>query len=176
MSVPSGQQWGAGDPDGTKLTNGVVGPNYAGGIGPGFGLCWDKGTNPIVTVDLGATQRCGAFRIHLSAGWPWWDAFKGEVKDTVEVLTSADGEQYTSRGFFDLNLRYKDIPFNYMLPDDETATGFLYALTPPEPVDARYVQYKITPQRILTVSEVQVLDSIQYTPFDLRIALPDEKE
>ena len=176
VSVPSGQQWGAGDSDGTKFTNGVVGPNYAGGIGPGYALCWDKGTNPIITVDLGATQRCGAFRIHLSAGWPWWDALKGEVKDTVEVLTSVDRKQYTSRGFFDLNLRYKDIPFNYMLPEDETATGFLYALTPPEPVDARYVQYKITPQRTLTVSEVQVLDSLQYTPFDLRVALPDEKE
>jgi hypothetical protein len=176
VSVPSGKQWGAGDPDGTKLTNGVVGPNYAGGIGPGFGLCWDKGTNPVVTLDLGTVQRCGAFRIHLSAGWPWWDALKGQVKDTIEVLTSMDAQQYTSRGFFDLNLRRKDIPINHMLPDDETATGFLYALTPPEPVDARYVQYKITPQRILTVSEVQVLDAIQYEPFDLRIALPDEKE
>jgi hypothetical protein len=176
VSVPSGKQWGAGDPDGTKLTNGVVGPNYAGGIGPGFGLCWDKGTNPVITLDLGAVQHCGAFRIHLSAGWPWWDALKGQVKDPIEVLTSVDAQQYTSRGFFDLNLRRKDIPVNHMLPDDETATGFLYVLTPPEPLDARYVQYKIAPQRILTVSEVQVLDSIQYEPFDLRIALPDEKE
>ena len=111
----------------------------------------------------------------LSAGWPWWDALKGEVKDKIEVLTSVDGKQYTSQGFFDLNLRWKDIPINHMLPDDETATGFLYALTSPEPVEARYVRFKITPQRILTVSEVQVLDSIQYEPFDLRIALPDEK-
>ena len=101
---------------------------------------------------------------------------KGQVKDTVEVLTSVDAQQYTSRGFFDLNLRRKDIPINHMLPDDETATGFLYALVPPEPVETRYVQYKITPQRILTVSEVQVLDSIRYEPFDLRVALPDEKE
>jgi hypothetical protein len=176
VSVPSGQPWGAGDPNGTKLTDGVVGPNYAGGIGPRYALCWDKGTHPVVTVDLGTTQRCAAFRIHLSAGWPWWDALQGEVKDTVEVLTSLDGQQYASQGFFDLNLRHKEIPINYMLPDDETAAGFLYALTPPAPVDARYVQYQITPQRTLTVSEVQVLDSIQSTPFDLRIALPDEKE
>ncbi len=176
VSVPSRTQWNAGDPDGTKLTNGVVGPNYAGGIGPGFGLCWDKGPNPVISLDLGTVQRCGAFRIHLSAGWPWWDALKGQVKDAVEVLTSADGQQYTSRGFFDLNLRRKDIPYNHMLPDDETATGFLYALVPPEPVEARYVQYKITPQRTLTVSEVQVLDSIQYEPFDLRVTLPAGKE
>ncbi|MCU0917932.1 MAG: hypothetical protein MUC88_25725 [Planctomycetes bacterium] len=75
-----------------------------------------------------------------------------------------------------MNLRRKDIPINHLLPDDETATGYLYTLTPLEPVDTRYVQYKITPQRTLTVSEVQVLDSIQDEPFDLRIALPDEKE
>jgi len=172
VSVPSGKQWGAGDPNGTKLTDGVVGPNYAGGIGPRFGLCWDKGANPVISVDLGTAQRCGAFRIHLSAGWPWWDALQGQVKDTVEVLTSTDAQQYTSRGFFDLNLRRKDIPINHMLPDDETATGFLYILTPPEPVEARYVQYKIAPQRTLTVSEVQVLDSVQYKPFDFRITLP----
>jgi hypothetical protein len=176
VSVPSGKQWGAGDPNGTRLTDGVVGPNYAGGIGPRFGLCWDRGTNPVITLDLGTVRHCGAFRIHLSAGWPWWDALKGQVKDTIEVLTSVDGQRYTSCGFFDLNLRRKDIPVNHMLPDDETATGFLYALTPPKPLDARYVQYKITPQRILTVSEVQVLDSIRYEPFDLRIALPDGKE
>jgi len=112
----------------------------------------------------------------LCGPWPWWDALKGQVKDTVEVLTSVDAQEYTSRGFFALNLRRKDIPINHMLPDDETAAGFLYALEAPEPVDARYVRYRITPQRILTVSEVQVLDSIRYEPFDLRIALPDEKE
>ena len=70
VSVPSGKQWGAGDPDGKKLTDGIVGPPYAGGIGPGFGLCWDKGTNPVVTVDLGEVQRCGAFRIHSARAGP----------------------------------------------------------------------------------------------------------
>jgi hypothetical protein len=173
VSVPSGTQWEAGDPAGTKLTDGVVGPPDAGGIGPRYALCWDKGTQPVVTVDLGEVKRCAAFRIHLSAGWPWWDALKGEVKDKIEVLTSTDGGQYSSRGFFDLNLRWKDIPVNHMMPDDETATGFLYELMPPEPVEARYVQYRITPERTLTVSEVQVLDSIERRPFDLRIALPD---
>jgi len=172
VSVPSATHWEAGDPQGTKLTDGVVGPPYAGGIGPRYGLCWDKGTRPVVTVDLGKVERCEAFRIHLSAGWPWWDAMEGEIKDTVEVLTSVDAREYTSRGLFDLNLRWKDIPANHMMPDDETATGFLYTLAPPQPVQARYVQYRITPARTLTVSEVQVLDSIEYSPFDLRIALP----
>jgi len=174
VSVPSATNWEAGDPQGTKLTDGVVGPPYAGGIGPRYALCWDQKARPAVTVDLGSVQRCAAFRIHLSAGWPWWDAMKGQVKDAVEVLTSADGREYAGQGFFELNLRRKDIPINHMMPDDETATGFLYALVPPQPLDARYVQYRITPARTLTVSEVEVLDSIAYEPFDLRIALPDE--
>ncbi len=175
VSVPSATHWEAGDPQGTKLTDGVVGPPYAGGIGPRYGLCWDQGKNPVVTVDLGEVSRCAAFRIDLSAGWPWWDAMDREVKDTVEVLTSTDAKQYASQGFFELNLRRKDIPVNHMMPDDETATGFTYTLVPQRPVDARYVQYRITPKRALTVSEVQILDSIEYTPFALRIALPDEK-
>jgi len=175
VSIPSATHWEAGDPQGTKLTDGVVGPPYAGGIGPRSGLCWDQGTSPVITVDLGDVSHCGAFRIDVSAGWPWWDAMKGEVKDAVEVLTSTDANQYTSQGFFDLNLRWKDIPVNHVMPDDETATGFTYTLVPQEQVNARYVQYKITPKRILTVSEVQVLDSIEYTPFDLRIALPDDR-
>jgi hypothetical protein len=175
VSVPSNKKWGAGDPDGKKLTDGIVGPPYAGGIGPRYALCWDKRTNPEIIVDLGSAGLRGCFRIHLSAGWPWWDAMKGQVKDKVEVLTSLDGRNYTSRGFFALNMRWKDIPVNHMMPDDETATGFTYDLVPPEPIRARYVRFKITPERTLTVSEVQVLDSIKSSPFDLRIALPDEK-
>ena len=60
------------------------------------------------------------------------------------------------------------------MPDDETATGFTYDLVPKEPVEARYVRFKIDTERTLTVSEVQVLDQILNKPFDLRIALPDE--
>jgi hypothetical protein len=173
VSVPSKDHWGAGDPKGTKLTDGVVGPPYAGGISPTYGLCWDKGDNPVITVELGGVESCGAFRIHLSAGWPWWDAMKGEVKDKIEVLTSLDAKEYLSQGFFELNLHWKDIPVNHIMPDDETATGFTYELIPRYPVKARYVRYNIMPERTLTVSEVQVLDFIEYKPFDLRIALPD---
>ncbi|OHB73419.1 MAG: hypothetical protein A2Z25_10670 [Planctomycetes bacterium RBG_16_55_9] len=173
VSVPSKNSWGAGDPDGRKLTDGITGPPYAGGIGPRYALCWDKADDPVIDLDLGAEQMCGAFRIHLSAGWPWWDALKGQVKDTVEVQTSRSGHDFTSQGFFSLNLRRKDIPINHLMPDDETATGFTYDLIPKEPVNARFVRFKIAPQRTLTVSEIQVLDSIRYEPFDLRIALPE---
>ena len=174
-TVPSETNWGAGDPDGKKLTDGVVGPPYAGGGTPRFGAAWKKGQKPVVTVDLGQPESCGAFRIQIGAGWPWWDALKGEVKDKAEVLTSLDGKEFASQGFFDFDLYWKDIPINHFMPDDEQARGYTFALIPPKPVQARYVRFAITPERILTVSEVQVLDFIKFEPFGLRIALPDEK-
>lgn len=172
VSIPSLTNWGAGDPEGVRLTDGVVGPNYAGGIGPAYALLWSEGQRPRIDLDLGKVQSCGGFRIHLAAGWPWWDALKGEVRDQVEVFTSLDGSTYTSRGRFRLNLRRKDVPVNHMMPDDETAQGFLYDLPLSAPVDARYVRFAITAERMVTVSEVQVLDFIRYKPFDLQIALP----
>ena len=117
-------------------------------------------------------KSCAAFRIQ-AGGYPWWDALQGEVQDKVEVLTSADGQQYASQGFFDFRLRWKDLPVNDIWPDEETICGPNYLLMPPEPVEARYVRFVITPQRFLSVSEVQVLDSVTYQPFDLKIALPD---
>jgi hypothetical protein len=173
VSAPSKTNWGAGDPNGKKLTDGVAGPPYAGGISPSFGLLWEQGQNPEITVDLGAAQLCRAFRIQLSAGWPWWDALKGEVKDRVEALTSTNGTEFASQGFFELNLRWRDLPVNLMWPDEETLTGYLYELVAPRPVLARYVRFKITPARMLTVSEVEVLDAIKSEPFDLRLALPE---
>ncbi|HEY0455637.1 MAG TPA: discoidin domain-containing protein [Verrucomicrobiae bacterium] len=174
VSVPSGNNWGAGDPEGKKLTDGVVGPPYPGATAPASGLLWNKGQKPEITVDLGAAQSCGAFRIQVGAGWPWWDAMRGQVKDKVEVLTSDDGQSYSSRGFFDFNLRWKDLPVNLMWPDDETFTGQNFELLLPQPVSARYVRFKITPERTMTVSEVQALDFIKYEPFDLRVALPPD--
>jgi hypothetical protein len=173
VSVPSTGAWGSTDPAGKKLTDGVVGPPYAGGIGPTFGLCWDQGSEPKVVVDLGEVEPCGAFRIQAGGGYPWWDSLKGEVNDRIEVLTSLDGKEFTSQGLHDLNLRWRDLPVNHMWPDEEAITAHLFELVPREPVPARYVQWKISPRRTLCVSEVQVLDSIKYEPFDLRIALPE---
>ncbi|HEY0552045.1 MAG TPA: discoidin domain-containing protein, partial [Verrucomicrobiae bacterium] len=172
VSIPTDTQWGAGDPDGKRLTDGIVGPPYAGGTAPSTALLWNKGQKPEITVDLGEQQKCGAFRIQLGAGWPWWDALKGQFKDQVEVLTSLDGKDFTSHGFFDLNLRWKDLPVNHFWPDEEVIAGHNFELVPPAPVEARYVRYKVTPERSLTVSEIEVLDFIRYEPFDLRVALP----
>ncbi len=172
LSVPSRDSWGAGDPEVRKLTDGVIGPPYAGGRGPTYAVCWAEGDDPEIEVDLGREERAGAFRIHVSGGWPWWDALRGEVRDRIDVETSLDGKRFEHRGTFDTRLRRKDVPVNHMLPDDETATGPIFELVLPEPVPARYVRFRIRPARILTVSEVEVLDWIRYEPFDLRIALP----
>lgn len=175
VSVPSTTQWGAGDPEGTRLTDGIAGPPYPGGTAPAFAACWNQGQDPEITVDLGRLERCGAFRIQLGAGWPWWDALKGEVQDKVEVLTSVDGVDYRSRGFLDFDLRWKDLPANHLWPDEETLCAHLFERILPVPIEARYVRFKITPARTLTVSEVEVLDFIRYEPFDLRLTMPDEE-
>jgi hypothetical protein len=174
VSVPSGTQWDAGDPNGTKLTDGVVGPPYAGGTAPREALLWSQGSTPEITVDLGQAEHSRAFRIGLGAGYPWWDSLKGEVKDQVEVLTSLDGRDFTTQGHFNLSLRWKDLPANHIWPDDETLQAHLFELIAEHPVQARFVRFKLTPARILTVSEVQVLDSMKYAPFSLRVSLPDE--
>jgi hypothetical protein len=176
LSVPSGNAWGAGDPKGTKLTDGVVGADYCGGPAPSWGILWDKPQESLIDVDLGETRKCGAFRIHITSGWPWPEAvLKGDFTDKVELLTSLDGKEYTSRGEFVLNLWYKDIPINHMLPDCEQLTGCNFELIVPKPVDCRYVRYKVLPGHGMVITEVQALDFIRYEPFDIRIALPDEK-
>lgn len=175
VSVPPTGEWGGSDPEGKKLTDGVAGPPYAGGIALKSACAWNtKRGQPEITVDMGKPQTIGAFRIHITAGWPWWQALRGEVKDKVEVFTSSDGKSYESRGTFNMDLRRKDVPINHMLPDDETTGGWNFERILDQPVRARYVRFKITPKRILGVSEVQALEFIKYEPFDIRIALPDD--
>ena len=82
--------WGAGDPEGKVLTDGVVGANYAGGGLYKDGVLYSPQQKPEITVDLGEATKCGAFRIHMS-GYDFLDALKGQVKDKAEVLVSADG-------------------------------------------------------------------------------------
>ena len=174
-SIPSATNWDAGDPDGKRLTDGIVGPTYVGGASYSSGALWTKGQEPAITVDLGKAETCGAFKIQVG-GYPWWDATKGEVEDKAEVLTSVDGKEFTSRGVFDFKLRWKDIPVNYLWPQEETNCGYNFPLVLDKPVEARYVQFKLTPARYMSVSEVQVYDTIRYEPFDLKVALPDGKE
>jgi hypothetical protein len=155
----------------TCLTDGLIGSltENGGGIG------WTDNLNPEIVVDLGQAQTCGAFRAAITCGWPWWDALRGEVKDKIEVLTSMDGKQYVSQGHLRMNMRFKDVPANVMLPDDEGARGFIAELVLPKGVQARYVKFKVTSPRIMQLMELQVFDWIKYEPFDLRLSLPDEK-
>ena len=175
LSVPpSENSWEAGDPETKKLTDGRVGSSYSGGQSYKEGPLWNKNTSPEITVDLGESKEVAAFRIHLH-GYPAQDAIKGKVKDEVEVLVSADGNNFTSAGKFDFNLRWKDIPVNYMWPDDEQFVAHNHVLALAKPVEARFVKYAIKPSRMVVVTEVQALDGIKYKPFDLNVALPASK-
>jgi hypothetical protein len=156
-----------------KLTDGVAGPSFAGGISYKWGALWSAKKDPVITVDLGSTRSCASFGMNFH-GYPWHDALKGEIQDTVEVLVSADAKSFTSLGFLETNLRRKDIPINFMVPDNEELTGATFRLIPRTPTEARYVQFKIRNKRIIDVTELEVLDAIELKPFDLRIALPDE--
>ena len=169
-------QWGK-DPELKKLTDGVVGPNWAGGPAGNCAAGWNdlNGKSVEVVADMGAPQTVAAFRVHVVAGWPQWDAMKGEVKDEISLETSLDNENWTPQGSFEMNLWKKDVPINHMLTDDETATGWNYTLVPKAPVVARWVKYVVIPRRTMGLTEIQALDSIKSEPFDIRIALPDER-
>ncbi len=174
FSAPSITNWGAGDPEGKKLTDGIVGPPYAGGISYRYGALWKGGTNPVITLDLGESTVCASFGMNFH-GYPWWDFLKGEVKDKVEVLTSLDGQEYVFQGFLHTDWRWKELPVNWIWPDEETITGATCRLIPDRPVTARYVQYRVTSERFFCCTELEVLEAIRFEPFDLRIALPDER-
>jgi hypothetical protein len=172
LSIPSGDNWGAGDPNHTRLTDGIVGQSFGGGNAYGNGAIWSPNTKPEITVDLGSPQNCAAFRIHI-LGYPSWDAVKGEIEDNVDVLTSVDGKNYQPVGSFNFKLFKKDIPLNFMMPDTEALHAYNFVLPLATPVEARYVKYRLKPQRMMGVTEVQVLDNYKLTPFSLNIALPD---
>lgn len=173
LSIPSASNWGAGDPDGKKLTSGAGAPSYAGGTSYRSGALWMANANPVITVDLGTAATCASFGLNFH-GYPWWDALKGEVQDKVEVLTSIDGKDFTSQGFINSNLRWRDLPANYIWPDDETITSATFRCAPSHPLTARYVKFAITNKRVFDCAGIEVLDSFKLEPFDLRIALPDE--
>jgi hypothetical protein len=139
-----------------------------------MGAIWSANKNPVITLDLGAPTECASFGMNFH-GYPWPDALRGQIKDKVEVLVSDDGSTFTSIGFLQTDLWRKDIPVNFMLPDIEQLTGGTFRLIPEKPIKTRHVQYRITNKRAFDVTELEVLDHISSKPFDLRIALPDEK-
>ncbi|MBA3707638.1 MAG: hypothetical protein H0W83_02315 [Planctomycetes bacterium] len=173
VSVPSETNWEAGDPNGKKLTDGVVGPPYSGGVSYQTGALWSAGKNPVITVDLGAATACASFGLNIH-GYEPKDALKGEVADVIEVLVSDNGTDFTSAGFLRTDMRWKDLPVNHMWTDEETMCGFTARLIPPKPVSAHFVRFRTETKRFLCVTEIEVLDAIEFKPFDLRVALPDK--
>lgn len=172
VSHPSQTSWEAGDPDARKLTDGVAGPPYAGGVSYRSGAIWNPNTNPTITVDLGSAIPCASFGLNFH-GYPFFDALQGQVKDRVEVLVSNDGSAFRSVGFLRTDLRWRDLPANHVWPDEEKITGHTFRLVPSLPVEARYVRYNVTSPRHFCATEIEVLDAIRFEPFDLRIALPN---
>ncbi|NUR53782.1 MAG: hypothetical protein HOQ29_04995 [Acidobacteria bacterium] len=170
--APSGFQSSAGASNTTILTDGVVGAPQTGGISYWWGQCWSANSDVNLQVDLGQARMIGAVRAHLF-GTPSWDAFRGDVQDRVEILTSPDGSNFTSQGLLQMAVWKKDLPINYMLLDSEKATAWNFERRLPAPVSARFVRYRVSPRRIVCASELQVFDRIDDEPFDLRIALPD---
>ncbi len=173
LSVPSATQWEAGDPDGKKLTDGVVGPSFSGGTSYALGALWTANKNPVITLDLGGAQPCASFGLNFH-GYEAKNALLGQIEDKIEVLTSQDGQNFTPQGFLQTALRRKDVPINFMLPDNETLNGLTARLIPDKPVNTRWVQFKIANKRFFDVTEIEVLDAINFAPYDLGIALPDE--
>jgi probable HAF family extracellular repeat protein len=169
---PSGFQYSAPETNHTILTDGVVGAPTTGGFTYWWGQCWNPGELDI-DVDLGQQQTVSAFRAHVF-GYPPYDALRGTFDDRVQILTSTDRSRYDDRGDMPMSVWRKDIPINYMLQDDETATGWNFEYRLGASVPARYVRYHFTSNRILCASELQVFDHIDYRPFDIRIALPDD--
>jgi len=173
-SIPSARNWDAGEKDGSrKLTDGVAWCAYGGGAAYSYGLLWGSPKDVTVTVDLEKPEKLGGFRIHVH-GYPCFDAMKGEMPEKIEVLTSVDGKEFANRGFFDLKLRWKDLPADFMWPDSEQFEGHMFDLALPAQVEARYVRFAISSTRMTGITEVQALDSIKRVPFDLRVALPKD--
>ena len=174
-SIPSADSWDAGDKNGSrKLTDGIAWCAYGGGAAYSHGLLWNGPKDVTITVDLEKPEKLGGFRVHVH-GYPYPDAMRGGMPDKIEVLTSVDDKAYASRGFFNLKMRWKDLPADFMWPDSEQLQGHMFDLVLPARVEARYVRFKVASTRMVGITEVQALDAIKREPFDLRIALPNEK-
>ena len=177
-SVASEKWKDSAGPGSRKLTDGIVASSFACDKDRPYGETWESQAEPFdIDVDLDQPCKCGAFRIQLGNCWPKTDSLvQGDNEDKVELLTSADGKKWSSQGFFNLNLWYKDLPINYILPDSEKLEGYNYELLLPKPVECRLVRWRVSaPKHVVLITEVQALDFIRYEPFDIRLTLPDEK-
>ena len=166
--IPSVAEYGANpDKDKTILTDGIVGTNFMWMWGAG--TMWRKPVE--ITLDLGEKATFGPVGLHFTE---MGELLRNNLaaKNKIEILLSDDGKEYRSAGFVDMTIRLKDVPANYMLPDDEQFGGWSFYLTPEKPLTARYVRYKVQHPDFFCPTELLVREFIKYEPFDLKIALP----
>jgi len=170
FSVPSGDNWDGGDPEMTKLTDGVVASTYGGGTTYRWGPIWAANQNPAITVDLGEAQPVAAVRIHVT-GYPY-DLYHGPFC-TVEILTSEEGVDYQSQGSFQTKMRAVDLDGDFLNQERGGFESLLFPLIFKEPVKARYVQVKITnPDMFFDTSEIMVHDTVSVVPWSEPLAMP----
>lgn len=168
---PCQNMGGSVDPDFKRLTDGLYGApsNYGWEMSAGW-----ADESPTIDLDLGKEESCAALGVNLHAQ----EGFTGDMakEHQIEVLVSTDNKEFKSLGFVNLQPRYKDIPYNFMLCDTETMGGGKFFVIPDKPVKARYVRYKVTQvfKHWFFIDELLVLDSHKTEPWDIRIALPDE--
>lgn len=171
-SVPSVTDYNAAAWNGKTLTDGIVGPCALWSWGAGN--LWKPDSNPVITLDLGSDVRVAAFGLNfLDMG----DLLRNNLalRTKIEVEVSSDAKKYRPLGLVNTKLRMKDIPVNWMAPDDESFGAYSFFLILQEPVAARYVRYRVTSPGFFCPTELFALDEMRSEPFDLRIALPDEK-
>jgi hypothetical protein len=170
FSIPSRDNWDAGDPDMTRLTDGAVASTYGGGTTYREGPIWTPGQNPVITLDLQESERVAAARIHVT-GYPY-DFANGPFSE-VEVLTSLDGESFVSQGTILTAMEYKDVDGDFILPERGGFQSWVFALVFPEPVEARYVRYRVAnPKMFFSTSEVSACDSVQVEDWREPLAMP----
>ena len=181
-SRPSSAALGNGDTDGCELTNGVV-------VAPtdhvrtkqvqAATAFWDEGEPVAIVIDLGQVQPVAGARIATHQP----NAQYGHPQ-SVDVAISTDGRSWTPVGSIEHDDLFKP-PGDYEAWEhddnprfaDLPATGrlaYLYPLVLERTSSARYVRFVCTPQtgRGMGLSELQVFDHVDVTPWPAEIKLP----
>jgi len=170
FSLPSGNNWGGGDPEMTKLTDEAVASTYGTGTTYKEGPIWTPGQNPVITLDLETPQKLAAARIHVT-GYPC-DFYNGPFCE-VEILTSTDGKSFASQGKITTGMKYKDVDGDFLLPEKGRFESWVFPLIFEKPVEARYIQYKIAnPKTHFDTSEIMAYDSVKVEDWREPLAMP----
>jgi hypothetical protein len=165
---------GCNDKDHTRLTDGYLGNPTGGGSYWSKSAGWDEKT-PDVSIDLDLGQETHCAAIGLSSCGD--NALSGGIarRQSVEVLVSSDGKEFKSIGMVDFRSRYKNIPYNYMLADEEDMSGGAFYVPLPKPVNTRYIRYHAKFKSDFLTTELLVHDSVTIKPYPVSIALPGEE-